>query len=575
MTAKGIFWGLISIICAAGTVQADDPPAFARMIIEGEYEDWSAVPVAFGDTTGDQGGSVADFDRVWIANDDDYIYVRFEIGTLTNLQTIVTPLRLYFDVDQSAATGYPVGDIGSDLVLLFPERHGAEQTASQFEAATMSHASLELVTGPTVAGTEYELRVRRDAVFPIRGTPLFSGSGFDILLEGQDGSGGPGDWAPDGPAAHSYTMTSGSLPPYEPIPLQRTHLRHVRLMSHNMLWDGLFKRPEPHTRILQAIQPDIICYQEVNSSAAAVQAQLDSILPLGDGVNWNAYKADDNVIASRWPLSKERSDTIPTTARGQAMALVDLPDAFYEVDLYVISAHFKCCGTMGSSEDQKRQQQADANTNWFRDLRQPSGSEDLNPNTPFLIAGDFNMVGGPQPLLTLLTGNIIDEVHYGPDSMPDWDGTPLFDALPLHNAGPAAYTWRSDGSSFGPGRMDFVLFTDSAVSIAKSYVLNTLDMSATDLAAYGLGQDDTAGASDHLPLVVDFDFCAQVILGDLDGDGMVTLSDFATFACCYGLTAALPGTCAARELTCSDLDGNGTVDLADFATLAINFGLQG
>ena len=573
MIARSALWGLITVICAAGTAAADNPPTFGRMIIEGEYADWAAVPVAFEDPAGDQGGSVADLGQVWMANDDDYVYVRFEVGMLTNLQTITTPLRIYFDVDQSAATGWPVGDLGSDFALLFPERHGAEQTATQFEAAILTHADLELVTGPTVAGTEFELRVRRDAILPIRGTPIFSGPGFDVLLEGQDGSGGTGDWAPDGPVAHAYTTASGSLPPYATIPLERRHVRHVRLMSHNMLWDGLFERPEPHTRILQAIQPDIICYQEVNSSAAAIQNRLDTDLPLDGGGNWQVYEAGSNVIASRWPLSKERADTVPPTGRGQAMALVDLPDQFYEVDIYVTSAHFKCCGSLGGSEDQKRQRQADANVNWFRDLREPGGSEDLPPETPFLIAGDFNMVGGPQPLQTLLTGDIIDEEQYGADSTPDWDGTALGDALPLHNAGPAAYTWRNESSSFGPGRLDFVLYSDSALSAAKSYVLNTLDMSATDLAAYGLEQQDTAVASDHMPIVVDFDFCGQAIPGDLDGDGRVNLTDFATFARCYGLAAPLAGACAARELTCSDLSGDGLVDLEDFATLAINYGL--
>lgn len=59
------------------------------------------------------------------------------------------------------------------------------------------------------------------------------------------------------------------------------------------------------------------------------------------------------------------------------------------------------------------------------------------------VIGDLNMVGGPQPLDTLLNGDIVDESTYGADSSPDWDGSALTDAHPLHNAAVTAdYTWQ-------------------------------------------------------------------------------------------------------------------------------------
>jgi endonuclease/exonuclease/phosphatase family metal-dependent hydrolase len=302
------------------------------------------------------------------------------------------------------------------------------------------------------------------------------------------------------------------LPPYPVISLEKTNPDLVRLLSYNMLWDGLFDRPEPFKRILRALSPDIICFQEVNSSAADVAAQLDDILPLGES-QWQAFKSRGPVIASRWPLSMQAADTIPTTDRGQPMALVDLPDDRYDVDLYVISAHLKCCGSEGGPEDLRRQTQADANINWFRELRQPGGSVELPAGTPFVIAGDFNMVGGLQPLHTLLDGNIINEDIYGADSPPDWDGSDLTDLHPRHNAKAADFTWRSEGSPYPPGRLDFALYTDSVMCADKSFVLDTVDMDPAALTAHGLLRQDCADASDHLPLVVDF------ALGDRDGGG--------------------------------------------------------
>ncbi len=292
-------------------------------------------------------------------------------------------------------------------------------------------------------------------------------------------------------------------PPYTTISIDKNDPNHVRLLSYNMLWDGLFDRPEPFSRILQALEPDVICFQEVRSSPVAVAARLDAILPLGDS-HWQAHGARGTVLAASWPLSMQAADTVPSTRRGQAMALVDLPDALYDVDLYATSAHLKCCGEEGGPEDERRQKQADANINWYRDLREAGGEVDLPAGTPFLIAGDFNMVGGMQPLHTMLDGNIIDEETYGPDSAPDWDGSNLADVHPRHNAKPADYTWRSDNSPYPPGRLDFALYTDSVMHEAKSFVLDTLDMGPVDLDAYGLLREDCAEASDHLPLVIDF-----------------------------------------------------------------------
>ena len=171
----------VVLMLAGGGWQAR-ASTLAQVIVEGVFDDWSDVPVAFVDPTGDHGASVADIGAVRLSNDEDYVHVRFEVGALMNLQTITGPLRIYFDVDRSSATGWPVGNIGSDFVLLFPERHGAEQTSSSFQAAGMSHALVSLTSGPTVAGTEFELRIRRDAIFPIRGTPVFADVNPSTLL---------------------------------------------------------------------------------------------------------------------------------------------------------------------------------------------------------------------------------------------------------------------------------------------------------------------------------------------------------------------------------------------------------
>jgi len=60
--------------------------------------------------------------------------------------------------------------------------------------------------------------------------------------------------------------------------------------------------------------------------------------------------------------------------------------------------------------------------------------------------------------------------------------------------------------------------------------------------------------------------------GDVDGDGDVDLTDFATFALCFtnGATTPPPG-CSQSEFDACDLDDDSDVDLNDFATFALNF----
>jgi len=67
--------------------------------------------------------------------------------------------------------------------------------------------------------------------------------------------------------------------------------------------------------------------------------------------------------------------------------------------------------------------------------------------------------------------------------------------------------------------------------------------------------------------------CPQpCVCGDVDeSGGAVDLNDFATLALCCGLGEP-GGPCGEREFACSDLNGDELIDLVDFATFALLFG---
>ncbi len=357
-----------------------------------------------------------------------------------------------------------------------------------------------------------------------------------------------------------WTATPGQLLAQTGTFLDRNMPHDLRVMSYNIYSDSIFDSStaaNKFDRLISAINPDVLALQEIyNHSANQVVNLMNSLAPLGAGATWYAHQAYDNVIVSKYPLSRNRTDTLPAGERQQAISLVDLPDAHFARDLYLFNNHYKCCGGF----DNLRQEQSDAIVNWMRDARTSGGSIDLPGNTAMAVIGDLNIVDTLQPLNTLVTGDILDQSRYGPDSPPDWDGTANRDAHPLHNVlGPDDYTWRDDGSMFNPSRLDFMIYTDSVLEQVHQFVLNTTTMTSSELAATGLQAGDVvlgpqSGRFDHLPIVLDFQMRTIQDFGDLDQDGSLTCADVDLLE-----TAVLSGTNSLRF----DMNGDAAVNVAD------------
>ncbi len=307
--------------------------------------------------------------------------------------------------------------------------------------------------------------------------------------------------------------------------LDRPPATDFRLVCYNIKWNSIFpevdaRRAARFARLVQALDPDVIALQEIGMhpqdrgqpgsrkwKADDVVKLLTFALPLPNGT-WQAYQGKDSVIVSRYPLQLTAAKLNPPGERELALALVDLPDDRCAADVYVLNNHFKCCDA--EKNDPLRQRQADALVSWLRDARTPGGPIDLPSGTGLLIVGDLNIVGSFAPVQTLLDGDIHDEAQYGPDALPDWDDTPLADARPRHNlTGDGDWTWRDDTSQYKPGRLDYIIYSDSVLTAVQTFALDTTVMSDGDLAAAGLERldvchDQDGQVFDHLPLVADF-----------------------------------------------------------------------
>ncbi|MEE9186519.1 MAG: endonuclease/exonuclease/phosphatase family protein, partial [Bacteroidota bacterium] len=278
----------------------------------------------------------------------------------------------------------------------------------------------------------------------------------------------------------------------------------LRVLSYNVLFDGLFgpARVPSFERILRAIEPNLIGFQEIyNHNAQETANQVESMLPSSGGEQWYSSKvAPDIVAVSRYQIT----DTYAIDGNGAF--LIDLRPAFNS-NLLLIVAHPPCC-----ANNEGRQREIDAMMAFIRDAKAPGGVLDLAPSTPILIVGDMNLVGFSQQLKTLLTGDIVNVNTYGPPFAPDWDGSDFVDLMPRHTDLPMTFTWFNPSSSFSPGRLDFIVYSESLLDIGNNYILFTPSMSEDSLVAYGLQASDATLASDHLPVVSDFVFPAVTAL---------------------------------------------------------------
>ena len=307
---------------------------------------------------------------------------------------------------------------------------------------------------------------------------------------------------------------------------QRQHFSEVRVMSWNVGENSILPpngvRHESFVRIIRAIDPDVIGLQEVMRPGlvAELTQLMNKYVPLEDGKSWQVHTVADNALLSRYPMRQQSGELavpypIPALGLedfhfGYASALVDLPEKFGGADLYVIAMHNKSGGDI--EHVQLRQMQSDSIVRWMRNLRDSDQADAISDNTPIVILGDMNVVPSAslQPFETLLSGDIADEETFGPDLRMDWDGTDMADARPSHNAKERNYyTWRNDDEPFAPSALDRIIYTDSVLSVRQRFVLNTMTMSAEELADLGLQESDVlydgnASYYDHLPLVTDY-----------------------------------------------------------------------
>lgn len=452
--------------------------------MDGFFDDWVGVTNTYIDSENDSPSiELLNFS---VTHNDEYVFVRVKLGNEIDLtESYINPAELfiYIDADNNSNTGFSTNNIGSEYGINFFEKFVYDDTNPN-SVGNLSFYELDIIPLPTITSDEFEIAINRS---------LFADT-IAISIKEYVGN----DQMPDNGELFNYTFNNTNTTDIEVTEFVKTESTHIRLMSYNVLSNGLKNenRINQHRRIFESTNADIITFQECGNTT------YDDVLNfLNSSSESYPYIYPDlssgNLTVSKFPSigSWQVTDRIDAE-------LINLPDSIYATDLLIINGHPPCC-----SNNQGRQEHVDAFIQFILDAKTIGGIIDLPTNTPILFSGDMNLVGYSEQYYTIVNGTISDVETYGNGGFPDWDDSPLQDQVAYFNEKNIAYTWRETNPSVGdfpPGRLDFIFFTNSVMSCAKSFVISTEQMSSSFLESNNLLWNDTQIASDHLPVIADF-----------------------------------------------------------------------
>jgi exonuclease III len=452
--------------------------------IDGFFDDWNSnLNTYIDDSTDAQGVELLDFS---VCNDNEYLYIKIRCGSEIDLtEQFYNPAEIFIniDADNNSSTGYSTNNIGSEYGINFFDKFIFDDSDPNM-IDTLSLYDLEVVPLPTYSSDEFEIAINRS---------LFSDT-ICISIREKVGN----DFMPDNGSVFRYVFDNCSSPTTIVTDFVKNDPSNLRLMTYNVWSNGLVSnnRVDEHRRIFASANADIITFQECGSTT-----YNDVLSFLNTSPIYYPYIYPDlnsgNLTISKYPSlqSWQVADRIDAE-------LIDLPDSLYATDILILNGHPPCC-----SNNQGRQENFDALIQFIHDAKTVGGIIDLPINTPISFSGDMNLVGYSEQYYTIVNGTISDTVTFGNGGLPDWDNTQLEDQICYFNEKDISYTWDKTNPSYGdypPGRLDFVFFTNSVMSVDKSFIISTEHMSSSLLSQNNLFWNDTKDASDHFPIVVDF-----------------------------------------------------------------------
>jgi hypothetical protein len=164
---------------------------FQTITIDGDTSDWAGITPAYVNENGVNNPLGVDFQSVYLANDGDYLYIRF------TLQQPADPVSgwntyLWFDHDLNPGTGFnPFGNpnFGSSLMIINDQAY--QQAGGGWNEGTLTTAGVSYGAS-AIPGTEFEYRISlgvSGVSGAFTGVGLLDNSTIGIQLATENGTG--------------------------------------------------------------------------------------------------------------------------------------------------------------------------------------------------------------------------------------------------------------------------------------------------------------------------------------------------------------------------------------------------
>ena len=221
--------------------------------VDGLAGDWEGRPGSFRQDPADDIASPAnDLASISVRNDATTLYflVRYEAP----YPSTEPDISLYMDSDNDEATGFPYLDAGMDATWNLSDEDGSWYFAGD---RSLGRGGFLLRSAYDPDNGVLEMAFPLSMVQASRGGDAIA---FGVIDNDSR------DRLPDLGTEAGLHPLDGPVRPFSPAEtMERRHPEDLRILSWNVLRDGPFKNglDANFGRVLAALQPDIICFQEI------------------------------------------------------------------------------------------------------------------------------------------------------------------------------------------------------------------------------------------------------------------------------------------------------------------------
>ncbi|MGA2247940.1 MAG: immunoglobulin domain-containing protein [Verrucomicrobiota bacterium] len=175
-----------SILAFAGgfsaLAQVNVPSTFKHITIDGLFDDWTGVPLAYTAPAGPT--NAIQYENIYIANDQTNLYVRFTLYSPRPAAFQNSFDNVFIDADDNASTGFNVAGIGSEMLIQWGA--GYQETNGAFNSGAVTNLGWAIAGSPD--STDFEFSISLGATYASDGTLAFTNSTIALLLEGDNTS---------------------------------------------------------------------------------------------------------------------------------------------------------------------------------------------------------------------------------------------------------------------------------------------------------------------------------------------------------------------------------------------------